>query len=524
MTARPQVSDDELRIAARHALWRAGDLTYLLHEGREPDDPVVQRYVPPKLRGTEKRGQLAALEALDAAVADKADVFVVRTGRQYGKSLFFVVWCAMMCVRAMLEGTEVVRIPYAAPSGKQVDEFITPHFEMLRQHAPEELRPEYSSKSGSWVFPRGDRVVVAGCEDQAKAERLRGPRAHAAVVDEAGFIPIVDYVIESVLGWQLATTGGIMLVSSTPPVSMDHPYVALWERAREAGHSFFSTTPEAPHMSPELIDKAIARCGGEHTVAWRREGLAELIVDPARTVLPEFGESETVIGEVERPVHFFPAIIGDGGFIDHAVYVFGYYHFEHATFVIEDELVFRRTRSDEQGERIEAKAAALWPGVPVERRRVDAPPQVRADMNRLEWGAEPEERAPNAPEPPHWLMVTKPRGRAGEGSMERGVNGVRVLLSQGRVLVHPRCKTIIEHATNARWDKARNEFVRVLDSQREPVHHYDGCAALVYFVRDVSRENPVPRETPEGRLAAWRQEQQEKREGNRMRGLFRRAK
>jgi len=520
------LTDDELREPARHALWRAGDLTYLLHEGREPTDPIVQRYVPPQLRGTGPRGQIHALEALEAARARAAALFVVLTGRQYGKSLFFVVWAAMLCVRAAIEGTEMVRIPYAAPSGKQVEQFITPHFLMLQEHAPPDLRPTHDKQAGEWIFPRGDRIVVAGCEDVNKADRLRGPRAHAAIVDEGGFIPILDYVIESVLGWQLATTGGILLCSSTPPTSLDHPFVALTERAEEEGLLHRATTPEAPHMTAELLDKAIARCGGEHTVAWQREGLARLIVDPAATVLPEFGASETVIGEHVRPQHFFPAVIGDGGFIDHAVYAFGYYDFEAALWIVEDELVFRRSRSDDMGAKIEEKAAELWPKLEVERRRVDASPQVRADMNRADWGDEQEARAelPEGKEPPHWLSVTKPRGLPGQGSMERGVNHVRIMVSQGRIKVHPRCKTIIAHSTNARWNLARDSFVRVLDSKREPIHHYDGCAALVYAIRDMSQENPYPASAPTSRIDAWRRERAERTDEQRLRSIFRRTR
>lgn len=491
----------ELRRAARWALWRQGDLRYLLHEGRDPSDPVVERYVPANLRGTTPRGQLHAYEAIERARAEEADTFVVKTGRQYGKSLLFTTIVVSMCIRSIIDGTEAVRIPYAAPDAKQVDQFITPHFQRLQRHAPPELCPEYvgskrtwvapdGTKSvipgGSWFFPaNGSMVVVAGCDDMGKADALRGPRAHMAVVDEAGFIGIVDYVIESVLGWQLATTGGLLLVSSTPPVSMDHGFVALWDRALADGYAFESTTPEAPHMTPKLLNKAIKRCGGEHTIAWKREGLGQLIADPDKVVLPEVVEHyDLVVREHERPRHFLPHVIGDGGHEDLAIYLFGYYDFATDTDVIEDEVVMRRARSDEHDAAVAAKERELWGDRKVWRRKVDAPPQTRADLSRPEWqsGEDGERR---------WLGVSKPPSQL--GSFNAGVNEVRVRAQRGRLAIHPRCTTTIAHARGAQWDKARRSLLRVKDSQGDTLHHYDGCASLVYFVRDLDRHtNPFP--------------------------------
>lgn len=490
MGASDEATPEDAALGAVHACWRRGDLTYLLHEGREPDDPLVEKYVPARLRGKGPRGQIQALEAMQRVEAEGGDTFVLKTGRQWGKSLLFVVIASMLCVRAALEGSEAVRVVYAAPSSKQVDEFITPHFLLLQRHAPPELRPEHNQAKGAWEFPDGSRVVVAGCEDAKKADRLRGPRAHMGIVDEAGFIPIVDYVIESVLGWQLATTGGMLLVSSTPPTSMDHPFIALWEAAQLAGCAYEACTPEAPHMTGPLIEKVIRRTKGTGTTAWLRESLALLIADPETAVLPEFSASATVIAKHERPTHYYPCIIGDGGGIDLAVYLFGYYDFEADLDVIEDELVFRRTRSDVQDEAIRAKEAELWPGLEVRRRRVDAAVQVRLDMNREEWGEEGAELAEGM-EPPHWQCVTKPRARH-LGSMEQGSNRLRVRIARDAVRVHPRCKTTIAHCTSARWDGTRTEFVRVRDAQREPIHHYDGAAAAVYFSRDLDRGNPYP--------------------------------
>jgi len=157
--------------------------------------------------------------------------------------------------------------------------------------------------------------------------------------------------------------------------------------------------------------------------------------------------------------------------------------------VIEAELVFRRVRSDVQDEAIRAMEAELWPGRAVRRRRVDAPVQVRLDMNREEWGEEAE--GEDGLEPQHWQCVSKPRAKH-LGSMEAGANRLRVRIGRDAVRVHPDCTTTISHCTSARWDGTRTEFVRVRDAKREPIHHYDGAAAAVYFSRDLDRGNPFP--------------------------------
>lgn len=423
-----------------------------------------------------------------------------------------------------------VYIPYAAPSAVQVRTFIDPHLRKIANEAPDELAPDHVD--GRWVTPplqwrdaegrpvrskaaggvvlerfrghardealRRSTINPRGCEDQRKADALRGPAAVLALVDEARDIPILDYVLTDVLGpmlWEARSVWGEeawphLLVTTTAPRRPDHPFVDVWEGLLARGAGLHSTIYDADHLSAEDIEEAKREAGGEDTLAWRREALALIERDPRLAVFPEFDTARHV-AEVPRPSHFLPCVIGDGGFVDLALYAFGFYDFESARYVVEDELVFRRERSDAQDRAIAKREAELWPGVEVERRRVDSPPQVRADMNRAEWGRE-WGADPDGPQPPHWLSVSKPRRKA-QGSMESGVNRVRKLLSEDRIVIHPRCETLIQHAQGARWDVSRETFVRVKDDDGEPLHHYDGAATLVYFARDCNaHDNPIP--------------------------------
>lgn len=535
MSAAPQLitDPDEARrvlgpdasAAARHALWRAGDLSFFCSDVQVNARSLV--YENPSRR------------------------VVWETNRRFGKSRT----CVVIADEHAL-AFPGVRIPYAAPTGVQVRTFVHPPMLELANTAPPELAPDIVD--GDQVFPplqwydaagnpvrtklhggvelarfkgkkpdellRQSRVAPHGCEDRLKANRLRGTGTVFGVLDEVRDIPIVAYVIKSVIGpmlWEARSRwhGDVkptMLVASTPADTPDHPFVEIADAAEAKGAYFHATVYDCDHLDDRAIAEAIEEAGGEHTLQWQVEGLAKRVRDPKRLVFPEF-DRETHVREVERPEHFRPVVIGDGGHVDMAVYLFGYYHFDLAAYVVEDELSFQRTRSDITDAAIADKERELWPGIHVSKRRVDAPPQVRADMNREEWG-DPRD-IDGDEEPPHWLSVSKPTNKQ-LGSMQSGVNRARVLLKGRRVFISPKCTTLVSHVDAARWNAARTEFDRVKDENKEPVHHFDGAAGLVYFIRDADTANPYPAPEPTS-LDAFRKHRREATETDKLRGIFR---
>lgn len=515
MTAAPQIltvdqavaelGEDAVRRGFRHQLWRKGDLSYRFSDLQLRVREMIHE------PGPRRCGWLASRRAGKSRTASG-------TSAEKGYAM------------------PGIYIPYAAPSAVQVATFIDPHFRRIANEAPDDLALDH--KGGQWETPplqwydaagnpvrtkmdggvelarfRGSKheevmrqsiIRPRGCDETKKADALRGPGTAYAVVDEARDIPILDYVLTDVLGpmlWEARSVWGEdvvvkLFVCTTAPRRPDHPFVEVWEGLKATGAAIHSDIYQADHLTDEDIAEARDEAGGEDTLSWRREALALIERDPRRAVFPEFDRAKHV-REVERPSHIRPCIIGDGGHEDMTVFGFGYYHFPEATYVIEDELVFRRTRSDVIDAAVAAKERELWPDTPVDRRRVDFPPQVRADMNREEWG-DPHEWGDDDRDPPHWLGVTKPRGRPGEGSFQAGVNRVRTVAQRQQLAVHPRCTTLIEHAENARWNVHRSDLERVKDEEGEPLHHYDGAADLVYFVRDCdATTNPIP-DVPEG--------------------------
>jgi hypothetical protein len=65
---------------------------------------------------------------------------------------------------------------------------------------------------------------------------------------------------------------------------------------------------------------------------------------------------------------------------------------------------------------------------------------------------------------------------------------MRIMLKERRIIINPRCVTLIRHLKNAVWKKGRKEFSRSPD-----MGHYDAVDALKYMVRNVVySHNPYP--------------------------------
>jgi hypothetical protein len=474
--SRERFGDHAMRIAARHACWRGGNLGYILHEGQKEVNTVLAESMKSWRR------------------------FVLNVGRRWGKSLWLCVmavwlltlrqhwrrgtltslqmleWAPWWLVEQATRTKKRGRVIYAAPTGAMIEDFVAPHMMMLEEHSPPELRIEL--RNGVYQSADGDRIVMRGCEDRKKADRLRGSEADMAIVDECGYIPHLAYVTKSVIGFQLAETRGPRLMSSTPPESPDHPWVGFVEEAELRGAYYHAATYDAPHINEVMLKEIIDDVGGVDTVGYAREVEALMVRDPSIVVLPEFDDE--LVGEVERPEHFVPAIIGDMGFVDMTVIALGYYNFDLDIYIVEREVAGQRMRSDELEAAITTTARELWGDKPEHkiRRRLDGTARERAEMSGEGDG--------------HFSAVSRD-GKNPGGRMRTLANQARKLCKQARVLIHPSCMTIIAHAKHARWNAQRNDFVRAIGENNEPEHHYDGAAALLYFLRDCDAgTNPYP--------------------------------
>lgn len=462
-------------------LWRAGDLTYKLHAE-----------------------QLAIHQQIEEANASR---FVLELARQFGKTNLSVTLATETCIR-----NPGCRVAYGAPTLKNLEEFILPTLELVCADAPPGLRGKFNSARSHWEFENDSHIHLFGCDDKHKANRGRGPKAARVVLDEAGFIPILDYVIESVVEPQLIHSGGDLILPSTPAEEPDHAFTRMAEIAEANGDYAKRTLYQNPLLSQERIEQIIderARDAGMTpaqyvmTDHFRREYLAERVVNKLLVVVPEWEETrKTCLRAQERPEFFDGMTVLDFGGADPHFATFGYFDFKRAEYVIEDELMLRdgETTTDLANE-IKKKELAVWgtdkwagtirglEANPESMLLDQLPDYLRDAVNK------------KAPTQPHtrWCDTNTALARdlyvlhgvafipTRKDDLQLQVNALRVMVQSSKLVVHPRCVNLDRHLRTTTW---ANHKRRVF--ARRNGEHGDGVASLVYGVRNISPRNPYP--------------------------------
>lgn len=425
--------------AARAALWRKGELSFKLHK--------------------------AQLEMRDAFFNVKSDElkFIINCSRQLGKSYFL---CAL-AIEFALKNPDA-QIKYAAPTQRMVKQIIRPHFRTLLKDCPDDIRPEWFAQESRYVFKNGSQIDIAGAE-AGNADRLRGTRMHLGIVDEAGFCSDLAYLVQDVMLPMTLTTNGRIILASTPPKTPMHPFEKYWEQALKGGSCIRKTIFDNPLLSEKKIKQYMRECGGDHTTAWKREYLAEFIIDKESIVVPEFLDvQQDVVKEIERPKYFDAYVSLDPGYRDLTVALFGYWDFLNASLVIEDEFILSKTRTDILADGIKDKERLLWNGQKPYFRVSDTELILIQDLSDL-----------------HGLQF-HPTDKDNKLAQ---INELRVMVQAKRIIIHPRCKELISHLRNAVWDDTtKDTFARI-----EGFGHFDAVDALVYMLRNVRRNhNPFP--------------------------------
>lgn len=431
------MSDDVDRHLARQILWPLGQLKWKL---KPHQHQLYDIY-----RTTEHRK------------------VVFHCSRRLGKSFTLLSLAAEECLRGR------VRVPYAAPTQKNVREILIPTMQEIMHDCPRHLRPEYRTQDGKFVFKgTGSEIPLAGT-DGNNADRMRGSAADLAILDEAGFMDNLRYVVHSILLPQLLTTNGRLILSSSSPISPSHDFVYFLAEAEMAGaykkltiHD--DSRPEVIARIPEWMEES----GGADSTEWKREYLCELVTDKNLAIIPEMTEQrcQELVREWPRP-QYYDAYVGmDVGFTDLTALVFGYWDFLNATLVIEDEFGINKMTTDDLAKGIAAKEALHWHQPPF-LRVSDVEPIVINDLGKL-----------------HGLYFTQTR----KDDKEAAVNALRLMVAQGKIIIHPRCKNLIAHLKFGVWNKSKTQFERV-----DGFGHFDFIDALVYLVRNIRREkNPWP--------------------------------
>jgi hypothetical protein len=449
----PKLSREE----ARAHLWALGELDWLLYKDQ------LQIYQP--LR-----------HAIDTQEGPKT--WVVEIHRQRGKSF---VACLLADEAARRNPGWQIR--FVTGNQKSLRKILQPNFRTLLDTCPFHLRPQWNSLDSCYRYPNGSEIHLAGAND-GHADDSRGQRAHLCVVDEAGFVDDLDYLAGSVLLPQTLTTGGRLILISTPPITPAHAFIAEVERAIGRGVHIKSTIDDCTHLTDKQKNDLIEELGGRTSTKARRELWCEHIVDEEHAVVPEFNDDRRsrIVAQVPPPTHEQPTIAIDVGFEDLTAILFGYWSFKDARLHVQSEVTIKRGRTDQVAEAIRTKESGLWGSnsnlaPPV--RWSDTDLRLIADLGEL-----------------HGLGVTP----TAKDDKEAQVNALRMLVKDERIRIDPSCTMLIGTLRTAVWNKARTSFERLRE-----YGHADALDALIYLHRNVDRySNPYPG-VPDG--ATWQTHQ-----------------
>ena len=409
---------------------------------------------------------------------DKRDIITILASRRQGKSYELLVQAVELCVT---KPNAIVK--YICPRLKMVKTIVMPNMKTILIDCPIEMQPEWKENDKMYIFPNGSQIQFAGT-DNGSHENLRGGAADLCIVDEAGFCDHLEYVVNSVLAPTTDTTGGKVILISTPSKTSQHDFILKFVRpTKAAGNLLKLVIQDNPRMTDQKIAQIASRYpSGFDDPQFRREYLCEIVNDEDSMVIPEFTSNRNdAVRHWERPRFFDPYTSGDVGFKDLTVYLFAYWDFMKATLVVEDELVMNgpSMTTEALAENIRKKERdnfhdTAGEALPIYLRVMDNNLIMVNDLGRL-----------------HQLNFLP----TAKDNKEAQINQVRMMFANNQIIINPKCKHLIYHLENATWNRTHKEFTRLPDTPDFAIKggHADAVDALIYLVRNLVRtKNPYP--------------------------------
>lgn len=438
-------------------LWEQACLDYLLHE--------PQRQI--------KAGILS----------DSNKISIVLCSRRLGKTFLM---CTMAIEACLAKSNAVVK--YAFPKANMAKKMIHPVMRQILEDCPRHLKPEYVSSEKLYRFPNGSEMQLSGT-DAGGFDNLRGGNSDLNVIDESGYCDDLTYGVRSVMAPSARLTGGRTIMVSTPSKKLDHEFIQNWVNPYMAeGRVKVFTIFDNPQLNEKSIKEAMDEYpDGDRDPMFRREYLCEITRGTDNTILPSLTseiEKAIVRDDYVRPIYYTPYVSVDIGGTDLTFFTFGYHDYLSATLVIEDEIVADGTVNTAiLADMVREKERQLWSN-PIDRSPI--PPYLRiADNNNIIFV--------NDLQRLHGLMFVRTK----KDNLEAAINALDMDIMQQKIIIHPRCKTLLYHMKFAEWNKNRTKFKQMKDSSdtKDKIRggHADGLAALIYMHRNIIRTyNPYP--------------------------------
>lgn len=393
--------------------------------------------------------------------------------RRSGKTYALCVLAIEVCLK-----TPNSIVKFLSPTKLQINNILRPLMRKILEDCPKDIKPELKEKDYTYYFPNGSEIQLAGTES-GHIEKLRGGDSHLSIVDESQSCMDLNNAVKSVLLPTTLMTKGKILLAGTPPKDPDHDFIKFIEDAELRGSLVKRTIHDNPRLTPEQIDELIREMGGSESDEFRREALCEIVKDPKTSVIPEFTTQleQEIVREWTKPAFYDTYESMDLGFQDLTGILFAYYDFKADKVIIEDEYTAKGT--DVQiptiVDTIKQKEEFLWNNpLTNEIKR----PYIRvSDINYIVLH-----------EISRYSNKEITFVAAKKDDKEAAINAVRVMLASKKIIIHPRCQTLIRHLKNVKWDSSGKKFARSPDNG-----HYDLVDALVYLIRHiVYSKNPYP--------------------------------
>lgn len=395
--------------------------------------------------------------------------------RRSGKTYTLCVLALEQCIR---KPNVIVKI--ASPTKIQVNNNLRPIFKKLLEDCPSDIAPEFKVKDYIYYFPNGSEIQLAGT-DSGHAEKLRGGDSDLCFVDEAGSCNDLEAVVKDILLPTTLITKGKVILVGTPPKEPDHQFIRFIEDAEMRGSLIKKTVHDNPRITSDQLEELTVELGGKNTESYRRELLCEIVKDSSITVIPEMTDelAKRIVKEWPRPPFFDSYEAMDLGFHDLTIVAFAYYDFRAAKIIVEDEYEISGTdlHLEKLVKTIYEKEKNLWTN-PLTN-EIKTPYKRVSDIN--------------------YIVLNEIR-KLSNGDMqfiatkkddnEAAINTLRTMIGNEKIIIHPRCKTIIRHLMNGKWKSPNNRsvFARSPDDG-----HYDGIDVMKYLVRNIDfNKNPYP--------------------------------
>lgn len=452
------VSDNDIK-EARYALWEMGCLEWKL-------TPTQQKIYDFFHGRTDK-------------------TIIVNASRRLGKSFLLVIMAFEECLK---NPGSVVK--FLQPQTNMIRTNIRPIFDEILIDCPPSLAPIYNTQDNIYRFPNGSQIQLAGT-DNGHYMKLRGGNSNLCLVDEAGFCTELDHIINYVLIPTTTLTEGRIILSSTTPPEPDHDFIRYMDDAEVESRLIKKTIYDAleddreleqPRITDRVIGGILASLknkGGANSDSFRTEYLCEVIRNSNESVIPEFTDEirRDCVVEWRQPIYADKYVSMDIGVNDLTVILFGYYDFDNAVLVIQDEAVLKGhdVGSKNVTSIVKQKETELWTNALTAEQEE---PYKRISDNNLLFLND----LRSAPYYLNFLPTEK-------HNKDVYINKLRIMVSERRIIINPKCVTLISHLSKATWDKNKKEFRRSSDSG-----HFDAVDALAYLVRNLdSDRNPYPK-------------------------------